>query len=474
MTAKPHPTDSIQPTTPAPVFGAGVFRWSAWRNAASPAAAWKAARSGRYDGPRMKYGFLIGSALVLIGVAAHAQDAPTYAKDIAPILFQNCVRCHRTGQIAPMSLMTYDEVRPWAKSIQREVAARNMPPFDAAGPLGRYLDDPRLSDEAVDAIVRWVDDGAPQGDPAGMPEPPVFNDEGWTLGEPDLIVTFPAIEIPMDDSEDHAWYYGDTVFEENFWFGAAQLKTKTPRQLHHANVFVTGPDEPIPNGGGPVPKERQTLKDRLRAMMAYLPGQESIRFPDTSPGRLTKGWGLVMDCHYVPGETATTDEIQIGFYKAEDGQVEAFNKEVGVLAGDILIPPRAPDYVRKYTKAFPEAAFVTGFHVHMHYRGKSTTIRLRYPGKPPETILEIPAWDQNWQREYMLAEPIAVPHGTIAEFEAHWDNSPENPKNPDPTVWVREGMASKNEMYNGSIYYRPQQLLETPIKITNGREIDTE
>ena len=379
------------------------------------------------------------------------KKAVTFTKDIAPILQQRCEECHRKGGVAPMSLVTYEETRPWARAIKEKVIKREMPPFHAAGPVGRYQNDPRLTDREIAAITAWVDGGAAKGNPADMPAPRVWKND-WAFGQPDLVVSVPRpYTIKPSRADQYVFFFFDYVFPEDTWIRSVDTRPGNLKAVHHANVHLVLPGFKVPAEGYIAgdfdPSARGTIM-----LSGWAPGVSAVPLPEGTAVRIPKGLRLGIQIHYAPTEQEMTDQTSVGIYFA-DGIVK---KNLRLLFGDrkdVEIPPGEPNYSLVTKKTFPTDALVRFFHVHMHLRGKSYTMRFRYPDGREETALEVPNYDFNWQRVYILSEPMRVPKGTVVEYIGTYDNSPKNKFNPDPTKVVRWGEKTTDEMMQGRIFY---------------------
>ena len=420
---------------------------------------------------------LLGHAGVVIALAfcrltAAADHSVTYSKDVAPIFEDHCAVCHRSEQIAPMSLRTYAEARPWAKSILKKVTARDMPPFGAAGPIGRYRDDPRLTEKEIETIVAWVESGAQRGNPKDLPEMRQFESKEWFLGPPDLTLKFPNYSNRQEGKDEYARLFTGYVFDEDVWVNGVQLNPLNFSAIHHANIFIFLPGEEPPEGL--VDNEFMDLKTifKLPMLLAWTPGLNPTLLPEGEAIKIPKGSRLLMESHFAPTEAPVEEQFEIGLYFA-DGVVDPDGlKQVGSFMADLVIEPFDPHSVHTDHYEFEEDALVTHFTFHMHYRGKTCKIVFHYPDGTQQTAIDIPNWDFYWQQVYFLTEPMLVPKGTIAELFGVWDNSPANPLNPNPSKRVKWGIRTQDEMYGGSIYYSPANAdPDSFITVSNGREI---
>jgi mono/diheme cytochrome c family protein len=419
------------------------------------------------------------AATILIGLALCTPDAAssnagadkaavTFTKHIAPLFQKRCEECHRQGGVAPMSLVTYEEARPWARSIREKVVTRQMPPFHAAGPVGRYHNDPRLTDEEIALIAKWVDSGAPKGSVKDSPAPRAWETK-WLHGEPDLIVKVrEPYAVKAVGKDQYAFFVFDYVFPENTWIRAVDARPGNLKVVHHANTHVVPPHFKVPAEGFIAgdfdPRAHGTVM-----MAGWAPGVEAVMLPEGTAIMVPKGMRLGIQIHYAPTEKDAMDQTSIGLYFA-DGVVR---KHVKTLFGDrrdLEIPPGEANYSLTAKQTFNTDAVIRFFHVHMHLRGKSYAFRFTYPDGRVETPLEVPRYDFNWQRVYVLNEPLRVPKGTAVEFIGTYDNSARNKFNPDPSARVRWGDKTTDEMMQGRIFYEAEGE-DLNLRVKKGRVV---
>jgi hypothetical protein len=391
----------------------------------------------------------------------------TFTKNIAPLFQQKCQSCHHKGGIAPMSLVNYEEVRPWARSIKEQVVKRTMPPFYAGGPIGYYHQDPRLSDEQIAMIVEWVDGNAPKGKSSDMP-PSLSWPDGWKLGPPDLLLKMPSAYLVRSSERDNYQLF-DTgfVFEEDTWIRAMEIRPGNKRVVHHASLYIL-PDNM--KGGADGRIEHADFFIRGGQLFSHwVPGSD-VRVHNEGYGALIrKGARFGIQIHYAPTSEAMSDQTSVGFYFA-NGVIRKQQRSLYGGTDRIEIPPGDSNYQIIQMRRFRTDAVIRAFTIHMHLRGKSFTIRFHHPDGRVETVFELPRFNFNWQRLYKLAKPIPIPKGTVAEYIAVWDNSDKNPFNPDPTKVVRFGEATSDEMMAGTIIYEdPNEDLN--ILVRNGRQV---
>jgi hypothetical protein len=390
----------------------------------------------------------------------------TFAKHVAPILQNRCEECHRAGGVAPMSLVTFEETRPWAKSIREKVVNRTMPPFHATGVVGRYQHDPRLTDDEIATITKWVDSGAPKGNVKEMPKPRVWKND-WINGTPDVVVKVKQpYTIKPSQKDQYVFFVFDYTFPEDTWIKSVETRPGNLAAVHHANTHVVPPGFKAPAEGFIAgdfdPGARGTVM-----LAGWAPGVQPVNLAAGTGIKIPKGMRLGIQIHYAPSEQERVDETTIGVYFA-DGTI---NKHLKVLFGDrkdLAIQPNDPNYTLTSTKTFETDAVIRFFHVHMHLRGKAYTFRFTFPDGRVENVFEVPNYDFNWQRVYLLSEPMRVPKGTKVEFIGTYDNSAKNKFNPDPTQTVKWGEKTTDEMMQGRLFYESADE-QLNIKVKKGR-----
>jgi mono/diheme cytochrome c family protein len=378
-------------------------------------------------------------AILGLPLAALAADAPvTFTKDVAPILYKNCVECHRPTMFAPMSLMTFDDARPWARSIKQRVTARTMPPWGADPAHGTFKNDPRLSEGDIETIAKWVDAGAQKGDDKDLPPAPQLV-EGWTIGKPDAVFTMDEeFTIPPTGAIPYKYFRVPTNLTEDKWIQAIEIKPGARAQVHHVIAFTQPAGSPLKPGGELGPTN----------IGGVTPNKPGLVF---APGvaRLLRGNSdIVMQIHYTTNGTETKDRTTVGIIYAKQPPTK-------VAAGGMVINPRfvipANDGNAevKATTTLSRDTTLTAMTPHMHVRGKDMIYIAHYPDGTSETLLSVPKWDFNWQITYMLAQPKVLPKGTQVEVIAHYDNSANNKFNPDPSKDVHWGDQTWEEMMIG-------------------------
>ncbi|MEK7793782.1 MAG: thiol-disulfide isomerase, partial [Candidatus Hydrogenedentota bacterium] len=376
-------------------------------------------------------------AVLVVGVPMLSYgDALTYAKDVAPILFDNCVRCHRSGEVAPMSLLTYDEVRPFAKAMKEKVVKGDMPPWKVDPKYGVFANDMRLTKGQIETIAAWVDDGAPRGNPADMPPAPVFG-EGWQLGEPDYVVELPEQIVPaaMEDLFPNRFAMVD--LPEARWVRAIEFMPGDKRVVHHVLSFLG--DLRMSSGSDDVEEAQQRGGGQAEIFLVYVAGSQATVYPEGMGRKLTKKQPMTFNMHYHACGEDTKDVTKLGLYFGEGDLKKSISTTFAVNLG-LKIPPGEANYEKTAMYLFDADSRIVSFLPHMHMRGKSMMYRAIYPDGREETLLNVPQYDYNWQWIYYPKEPVSVPAGTRVVVTAAYDNSEANTANPDPkrTVYYRD------------------------------------
>jgi hypothetical protein len=357
----------------------------------------------------------------------------TFTKDVAPIFYKNCAECHRAGEIAPMSLVTYKEARPWARSIKEKVLIREMPPWHADPRHGQFLNDRRMSQQEIDTIVAWVDQGAKEGDPKDLPAPPRYPD-GWNIGKPDAVFYLPEeFSVPAEGVVDYKYFTVPTNFTEDKWIQAAEIRPGNREVVHHVIVFV------------------QKGADR-KLLVGYAPGEQPAIISPGLGKKIPAGASLVFQMHYTPTGTAGKDRSYVGLvFTKQPPKNELLTRPIMNMR--FAIPPGDPNYRVESSFTFTEDGQIHSLMPHMHLRGKDFEYRVAFPDGTSKIILSVPKYDFAWQSYYVLKEPVRAPKGTRVDCVAHFDNSTKNKYNPDPTREVRWGDQTWEEMMIGWMSY---------------------
>ena len=387
---------------------------------------------------------LCGLAIAITVPGAQAQSAGkkvTYA-DIQLILKENCMACHRPGEIAPMSLLTYEEVRPWARSVRKEVRRKSMPPWHADPNYSEFRNDISLSKEQIQLIIDWVDGGAQRGNPADIPPAPEFV-EGWQLAnilgrEPDVILHMQEeYAIPATGEDLNLSFEIPTDFKRDYWVIASEVRGN-PRVVHHNTATVRGPEGD---------------RDRTGRLSSAVPGKLYDLFGPEAAKLIKAGSTIVFGMHYHPYGKVEKDRSKIGLWFARDAFEYRMHSSV-VADPKLRIPPGQRAYLSAGEYTFDEDSEITAMKPHMHYRGNDMEYKVVFPDGREQIVLYVPEYDFNWQTNYELKNSVFVPAGSKMIVTAHFDNSPTNPWNPDPEVEVRWGSDSRDEMMEGWFDFR--------------------
>jgi mono/diheme cytochrome c family protein len=419
--------------------------------------------------------------------AAKPAATPTFAKDVAPIFYKNCTNCHRPGEIAPMSLLTYKDARPWAKSIATQVSKGAMPPWHADPAHGEFLNDRRLSDAERAVVVAWANGGAPEGDVKDLPAPPTYTTE-WMIGQPDAVFSMQEdYPVPADGTVSYQYFTVPTNTTEDKWIQAMEVRAGDPKVLHHVIVYAATPAPATPpptaeqppaqrpsplfvfaegttnipagqTGGPPLPPEQRKApgpNDRLPprrmgpAIGGFAPGQFMRVYQDGTAMKLPAGATLIFQMHYTPNGKATTDRTRIGvkFAKAKPQTEVRF---ASLVNGGLHIPPGAANQQVEAEMTVTQDVVLWSMIPHTHVRGVRWIYDVSYPDGKKDTILSVPKYDFNWQTDYVFKQPLKLPKGSKLHATAWYDNSANNKSNPDPTKDVYWGDQTWEEMmYTG-------------------------
>jgi peroxiredoxin len=361
----------------------------------------------------------------------------TYAKQISRILQKRCQECHRPGEIGPMALLSYDDAKAWADTIHEVVLEQRMPPWHADPRHGKFGNDRRLSQEEMDTILTWVKQGCPKGDDRDLPPPMKFV-EGWKIGRPDRVIRMEEeFKVPATGVLPYKQFQVDPGFTEDMWVQSAECRPGNRKVVHHILVYIRTPGKPIYAADG-----------TAATLTGWAPGDMPACYPPGMAKKVPAGSKLVFEVHYTPNGTEQTDRSAIGLIFAKKPPEHPV--ETNILANLLLrIPAKSPNYRGQLTYTFRDDALVLSFMPHLHLRGTSAKYVATYPDGRTETLLSVPDYDFNWQSVYRFAEPLKMPKGTKLTWIGQWDNSADNPRNPDPTKDVRWGLQTWDEMQNG-------------------------
>lgn len=372
----------------------------------------------------------------------------TWSNQISRIFQQHCQDCHRPGQIGPFPLLDYHDAMGWGEMIREVVLTGRMPPWHADSAHGTFANDARLSEEQIDLICTWVESGSPAGDPANLPPPREFAD-GWEVAEPDRVVymsDMPFI-VPAEGQVEYQWFTVDPGFEEDKWIKLVEVRPGNPSVVHHVTVFFWPPD---------VDWDLR-IGDRINLLGGFSPGKRPITLGewDGTARFVPAGSRLVFEMHYTPNGTTQTDRSSIALVFADPQQVRRQLSVVMAGQTDFEIPPGADNHRVDASYEFDEDSLLHALSPHMHLRGKAFRFVAHFPDGRRETLLNVPRFDFNWQTDYQLEQPRLMPRGTTIQCVAHFDNSSNNPRNPDPSKAIHWGDQIWDEMMIGGMAITP-------------------
>jgi len=390
----------------------------------------------------------LACAGLLLGVAAlaapnTASTPVTFNKDVLPILQQNCQFCHRPGQIGPMSFLSYKETRPWAKAIKTAILTQKMPPWFADPQVGHFSNERRLTDDQIKTLVDWADNGALEGDEKDKPAPVEFAD-GWTIGTPDIVVEMPNdVQIPATGIVDTKSVFVKVNFPKDLWVQAAEIRPGNAQVVHHMKAWIKYPSNGAQTGEGGM-GSRGGIQEML---CKYNPGLDGQHFTiDGAAKFIPAGSDIMFETHYTSNGKATTDRSKVGIVLAKNPPTRRFFTSGALTNHRFTIPARDPNWELETQVTVDQTVDLVWLQPHMHMRGKAYEVRAVYPTGETQTLLKVPKYDFNWQVGYEFAKPVRLPKGTKLQSFAWFDNSANNPWNPDPNRDVPYGAQTWDEM----------------------------
>ena len=363
---------------------------------------------------------------------AEARSDLSYAEHIAPILKERCVTCHTKGGIAPFAMSSYRKVKGWSEMMEEVIVTRQMPPWHADPHIGSFREDQGLTVEEKETLLAWIDAGAPRGegdDPLVGHKPESVE---WRLGEPDLVLDLPLQEVEPEGVFDYRYVHLESPFDEDVWLTGMEVNPGNERVLHH--VVVTGK------------KKGERRRGDGKWYTGYAPGTAANPAPPGTGIRLPKGTVLRFQLHYTASGKKETDLTKIGFFLCKEPVKKELHTGV-VIEPRFEIPPHAHEYAHKHERETSKDITIYAMNPHMHYRGKRMSFHVRLPDGTEQDLLSVPNYNFNWQRTYVLDEPLQLPAESTLVIRNAWDNSALNPHNPDPSKKVRWGDQSFEEMF---------------------------
>ncbi len=413
----------------------------------------------------------LATGLICVLGTAQAQEAPTFSRDIAPILQQKCQSCHNPEGIGPMPLMTFQQVQPFAPLIKDRTSKRIMPPWHLDTTIGiqDFKNDASLSDEQIATIAAWVDAGAPEGDPADLPPAIEIPSGGaWQLAEelgpPDLVIKSTPYDVIANGQDQ--WWEPRVPFEgmdKERFLKAAEFKPSYPlgkKVVHHGHAVL------VPEGGG-----------RSVALARYGVGKSWEMFPEGVGMRVPTSGQIAWNLHYFPvGAEGPGDVVEVGLWFHPEDEIPEYQTigeamfRVDGLKGmargqDIVIPPHGYQ-VLQGTHRLDSPAIIHSYRPHLHMRGRVMTMEAIYPDGSKEVLSQVDKYNHNWQISYIYdddSKPI-LPEGTILQFTSVFDNTANNPINPDPEQWVvfgRRGVDEMSHAWVGITYINEEQYAQS-------------
>jgi len=415
-----------------------------------------------------------------------ARSPVTFSKEVAPIFFKNCAECHRPGEGAPFSILSYKDVRPWAKSIKEKVANRTMPPWHADPHFGEFSNNRTLSQSEIDTILAWVDGGAAEGNPKDLPVAPKFAD-GWNISAPDMVIPIPEEYTYKAGADEYQYFDVDTNFKEDKYVVMAEARPGNRKIVHHIIAFIIPPgsanmarmnteqrfkameaalknspfyrdgyllrvksDQPVIDDGCEAKNQRSGGGDQF--LTGYAPGHNADIWEAGVGKRIPAGSIIRFQIHYsnqtLGGNEVEKDRSAIGLVFAKEPPKKLMTTNS---VGNILfkIPAGADNHRVTACRTLKRDTTVHALMPHMHLRGKAMEYKVFYPDGKTETLLNVPRYDFAWQTNYTLKEPKRLPKGSKIMVTAYFDNSTKNKFNPDPTKEVRYGEPTYDEMMLG-------------------------
>ena len=436
-----------------------------------------------------------------------APAAMTYSKNVAPIFNRACAQCHQPNDIAPFSVLSYKDVRPWAKSIREKVVNREMPPWHADPHYGNFSNEMKLTQAEIDTIVAWVDGGAPEGNPKDLPKLPNPK-ETWEIGKPDVVLSMAkAYDLPAKGADDYIYFRIPTNFTEDKWIQASEFRPGNKRVVHHAVIFVETPmifkaaqDEARRNGGdvtnpltlfndnpGPdefrdgtvnrTKPEAPVINDACGAkrnsggggvplLTAYAPGRNADVYPLGTAKKIPAGSNLIFQMHYSKNTGKPESDLTSVALSFAKQPVEKIVETMLVMNNRFAIPAGADNHEANACANIRRDIEMVNYMPHMHVRGKAMKYEVIYPDGKRETLLDVGRYNFNWQTLYKLKTPVSIPKGSRLMVSAVFDNSTKNKLNPDPAKIVRFGEPTYDEMLVGFVdYARPKPAEKTVAKV---------
>jgi hypothetical protein len=388
-----------------------------------------------------------------------SSTSPSFYKEVLPILQTHCQTCHRWSEMAPMPLETYRQVRPYASAIREVTKTRKMPPWFADRCCGHFSNDASLTASQIATLAAWADAHAPEGDPRAAPRPPHWA-EGWNIDEPDEVFEMPvAKRIPASGDVPYQYIIIPTHFAKDRWVRMSEIRPSNRMVVHHAVAYIRDPSSSwlrgaplgVPFSADDLPAgklRRDAMWTTSDILLVYAPGSLPDQWPRGFAKLVPAGSDIVLQMHYTTHGNATEDRTTIGLVFSKDPPTKRV-LTLQLTNDHFLIPPGDPDHRVEVHGSLPNDGLLLSFFPHMHLRGKTFEYNIQEPGGRVRTLLRIPHYDFYWQLSYRLADPIPLKAGTVLQAVATFDNSKNNPHNPDPDSAVTWGEQTWEEMMVG-------------------------
>ena len=424
--------------------------------------------------------FLTAGLIIPLAAAPQRSRPVTFHEDVEAILENRCQGCHHAGDIGPMSLVTYGDVRPWAKAIRAAVLEKKMPPWFADSRYGKFLNDRSLPQTEIDTLVNWIDAGAPEGDPRQAPKPLDFS-SGWRIGTPDVVIELPKpFRVPASGTIPYQYIRVPTGFTEDRWISAIEVKPGNRSVVHHINASALPPQSrrsvAMPIGEYVALDNEAGNRALIRAgkeppmfaggtegelLQVFVPGTVPKALPPGQARLIKAGSDLMLQMHFTTTGKPEQDLTRVGLVFARQPTLQRIR---GTLVYNVhfTIPAGAGNHLVEARAMLKRDVTLVALLPHMHLRGKDFEFRAVYPSGESEVLLRVPHYDFRWQVDYYLTTPKALPQGTILECAGHFDNSPNNRFNPDATADVGYGEQTWEEMLNGFMEVAIDPNLPTP------------
>lgn len=400
---------------------------------------------------------LLGLATPVLGLTASSDAPVTFTKDVAPILYQNCVTCHRAGEVAPFSLKTYDEARKHARQMARVTEEKVMPPWKADAGAEVFKDARLLTAAQIQTIRQWVDQGEPEGNPAELPALPKFSD-GWRLGEPDVVLDIGEdYAVPADGPDVYRCFVFPTHYAEDRYVAAMEVRAGNRAIVHHAIGYVDTSGTARRRAGQDGHPGYTAFGGVGFAPVATLdgwgPGVQPNVLPDGIGMSLPKGADVVVQLHYHPDGKPERDRTRVGLHFCKKPVDKRMNMGV-VINPNVRIPPGEAHHEEHATLTIPQDITLVRIAPHMHLIGKDMTVTATFPDGSHKLLVRVPDWDFRWQSVFTFKQPVALPKGSKVDVVGHYDNTAANGMNPStPPKLVTWGEATTDEMCIAALFY---------------------